>query len=51
MDLYSKSYSLAVSLASQFKDEIRVWELGNEMENYAIIKPCEMRDDGSRVPL
>lgn len=44
--LYGKAYKLAVSLVSQFKDDIRVWELGNELENYAIIRPCEMQDDG-----
>ena len=49
-ELYRAAYDLAVELASQFKDDIRVWELGNELENYAIIQPCEMRDDGSRYP-
>lgn len=45
-NLYAKSYNLAVTLVSRFKNDIRVWELGNELENYAIIKPCEMQDDG-----
>ena len=45
-DLYKKAFDLAVALVSRFKDDIRVWELGNEMENYAIIKSCEMQDDG-----
>jgi len=45
-DLYTKAFNLAVSLVSQFKNDIRVWELGNEMETYAILKPCEMQDDG-----
>jgi Domain of unknown function (DUF4214) len=45
-ELYAKAHELAVALVSQFKDDIRVWELGNELENYAIIQPCEMRDDG-----
>jgi len=44
--LYTKSFNLAVSLVSQFKNDVRVWELSNELENYAIIKPCEMQDDG-----
>ncbi|WP_157017464.1 DUF4214 domain-containing protein [Mesorhizobium xinjiangense] len=48
--LYRKAYDLAHSLASRFKDDIRVWELGNEMENHAIIQPCETRDDGSQYP-
>jgi hypothetical protein len=45
-DLYARSYDLAFALVSQFKNDIRVWELGNELENYAIIKACEMQDDG-----
>lgn len=44
--LYKKAYDLAVTLVSRFKNDIRVWELGNEMENHAIIQPCEMQDDG-----
>lgn len=49
-ELYRKSREFAVQLASEFKDDIPVWELGNEMENYAIIKPCEKRDDGTQYP-
>lgn len=45
-ELYDKAFKLAAALASRFKDDIRVWELGNEMENFAIIQPCEKRDDG-----
>jgi hypothetical protein len=49
-ELYAKARRLAVALGTRFKKDIRVWELGNEMENYAIIKPCEKRDDGSQYP-
>jgi hypothetical protein len=49
-DLYAKSRKLAVALGTRFRDDIRVWELGNEMENHAIIQPCENRDDGSKYP-
>jgi hypothetical protein len=49
-DLYNKAYRLSVTLGTRFKDDIRVWELGNEMENEAIIKPCETRDDGTKYP-
>jgi hypothetical protein len=49
-ELYGKARTLAVALGSRFKDDIRVWELGNEMENFAIIKPCEKRDDGTQYP-
>ena len=45
-DLYDKAFRMAVVLVSPFKNDIRVWELGNELENYAILKPCEMQDDG-----
>lgn len=48
--LYKKAYDMAFELVSRHKADIRVWELGNEMENYAIIKPCEMRDDGKQYP-
>ncbi|TIP82877.1 MAG: hypothetical protein E5X58_38345, partial [Mesorhizobium sp.] len=47
-DLYAQAYDLASTLVSRFKDDIRVWELGNEMENYAILMPCEMRDSGEQ---
>lgn len=46
--LYSRAYRMAVALISQFKGDIRVWELGNELENFAIIKACEMRDNGEQ---
>lgn len=46
-DLEKKSYDLAYTIITAFKGEIAVWELGNEMENFAIIKPCERRDDGA----
>ena len=49
-ELYGKARKLAVTLGTRFKKDIRVWELGNELENYAIIKPCEKRDDGSQYP-
>jgi len=49
-ELYDRAKKLAVSLGSRFKNDIRVWELGNEMENYAIINPCETRDDGTQYP-
>ncbi len=45
-DLYAKSHKLAFTLASGLSDQVRTWELGNELENYAIIKACEMQDDG-----
>lgn len=44
--LYQRAHDFAVYFVSRFKDDIRVWELGNELENFAIIQPCEMQDDG-----
>lgn len=49
-ELYTEARKLAVTLGTRFKNDVRVWELGNEMEIYAIIKPCEERDDGSQYP-
>ena len=46
--LKKQAYDLAFALVSSLKEEIPVWELGNELENYAIIKPCEMQDDGKQ---
>lgn len=48
--LYNHARALALALGLRFKDEIRVFELGNEMENFAIIQPCEQRDDGTQYP-
>ncbi|MCB1519306.1 MAG: DUF4214 domain-containing protein [Hyphomicrobiaceae bacterium] len=45
--LEQRAHDLAVAMVRPFKGEIRVWELGNELENYAILQPCEKRDDGS----
>lgn len=47
-ELHRGAYDLAYALVSRFKDSIRVWELGNELENYAIITACEKRDDGTQ---
>lgn len=44
--LHKQAYDLGFNLASQFKGDVPVWELANEFENYAILKPCEMRDNG-----
>jgi hypothetical protein len=46
--LRKKAYGLAFALVSSFKGQIPVWELGNELENFAIIQPCEIQDDGTQ---
>lgn len=48
--LYSISKSFAEAFGRRFKNDIPVWELGNEYDIYALIRPCEMRDDGSHYP-
>jgi hypothetical protein len=45
-ELYRKARGLAVRLISPLQRDVRVWELGNELENYAIIRACERQDDG-----
>jgi hypothetical protein len=46
--LYARAFDFAATLVRKFGADIRTWELGNEMESYAIIKACEMRDDGTQ---
>lgn len=46
--IYDKAFKLAAVLGARLKGRIPVWELGNEQENYAIIRPCEMRVDGTQ---
>ncbi len=48
-EIREKSAYFAEVFARNFP-QIDVWELGNELENYAIIQPCEMRDDGTQYP-
>lgn len=49
-ELYQAAFDLASAFVRRFRGTINVWELGNEMENYALIRPCEMRDDGTKYP-
>ncbi len=42
--------SSAFALVSRFKGDIDVWELGNELDNYAVLKRCESRDNGTPRP-
>lgn len=45
-EIYRNSYRTAYTAALRFKGRVKVWELGNELEGYAIIKPCEIKDNG-----
>jgi hypothetical protein len=47
-ELRRGAHDFAFALVSRFKDRIKAWELGNELEVYAIIRPCEMQDDGKQ---
>jgi hypothetical protein len=44
--LQQKAYAFANRIVSSLKGKVQVWELGNELENYAIIKACEIRENG-----
>lgn len=46
--IYRTAYDTAKAFSSAFPGRVPVWELGNEQENYAIILPCEMRDNGQQ---
>ena len=48
--LHKKAYDLGFALISRFKGDIQVWELGNELDNYAVLKRCEARDNGMPRP-
>lgn len=44
--LYANSFNFAFAVASAIRRHVGTIELGNELENYAIIKPCETQTDG-----
>lgn len=48
--IYAISHRLALEAAIHFNGEIPVWELGNELEGFAILMPCEKKDDGTQYP-
>lgn len=48
--IYARSRTVAEQVGRRFAGRIKVWELENELEGYAIIQPCEMRDDGTKYP-
>ena len=48
--LYETSRAFASTFVRHFGERVAVWELGNEMEIFALIKPCEMQDDGKQYP-
>jgi hypothetical protein len=45
-----KARDFATRFVTRFRDDVTIWELGNEQENYAILQPCEKRDDGTIYP-
>lgn len=47
-EIYRKARAFAEYFVTRFKDRVKVWELGNEMESYALLQPCEMQDDGKQ---
>ena len=49
-DLYRDAYAFAEAVVKRLGPDVPVWELGNEMENFAILQPCEIRSDGTTYP-
>jgi len=49
-EIKAANFEIGKSMAARFKGRVPIWELGNELENYAIIHPCEIRDDGTQYP-
>ena len=48
--LYTESLEKARAVSRAHRGRFPVWECGNELENHAIIKPCEYRDDNTQYP-
>lgn len=48
--LKERAFEHGRMMARRFRGEVPVWELANELENFAILQPCEMRDDGTKYP-
>ncbi|HEX4768305.1 MAG TPA: hypothetical protein VH414_18720 [Lichenihabitans sp.] len=49
-ELYALGDSFARVFLTRLGRDVPVWELGNELEIYALLRPCEKRDDGSVYP-
>ncbi len=50
-EVYKKSRSFAQSAVSRFKKDINVWEMGAETEQWAMVRPGEIMDNGARWAL
>ena len=48
--LAARARVFAQTYTRRFGGQVKVWELGNELENHAILRPCDVRDDGTRYP-
>lgn len=49
-EIRAQCYERGRRMARHFRGRIPAWELGNELENFAIIQPCEMNDAGEKYP-
>jgi hypothetical protein len=47
-DLRREAYSFALAVVSPLKGKVKVWELGNEMDIFALLQPCEIDDAGNK---
>jgi len=46
-ELYVRAYNFARLTVNTFKADIHIWEMGNELEQWAMARPGEQLDDGS----
>ncbi len=48
--IYRRAYELARAMGVRYRGRIPIWSLGNELETYALLRPCETRDNGEQYP-
>jgi hypothetical protein len=45
-----RAFELARGMGIRYRGRIPIWSLGNELETYALLRPCETRDNGEQYP-
>lgn len=49
-EIYRRAFELARGMGVLYRGRIPYWSLGNELETYALLRPCETRDNGEPYP-
>lgn len=49
-EIYHRAFELARGMGVRYRGRIPYWSLGNELETYALLRPCETRDNGEQYP-